>query len=199
MDGSRTDPQVYQGSAGAAEVSRARGSRRETHDPRWCVEWFADGFHFCVTVCAREQQLGRADGLEKGLEDTLTAAKKEGRLVLYGSADYEQLFGEFQKKYPEIKVSGVFGRGADVAKRILAERRAEKFLADVYVNGQGTGYNVLFKAKTVDPLAPVLMLPMSRMHRSGGRESTITPIRRTAISSCSTAPPASSSVITPSW
>jgi iron(III) transport system substrate-binding protein len=96
---------------------------------------------------------------KKDWEDTLAAAKKEGRLVLYGSADYEQLFGEFQKKYPEIKVTGVFGRGADVAKRILAERRAEKFLADVYVNGQGTGYNVLYKSKTVDPLAPVLMLP----------------------------------------
>jgi iron(III) transport system substrate-binding protein len=96
---------------------------------------------------------------KKDWDETLAAAKKEGRLVLYGSADYEQLFGEFQKKYPEIKVTGVFGRGADVAKRILTERRAEKFLADVYVNGQGTGYNVLYKAKTVDPLAPVLMLP----------------------------------------
>ena len=96
---------------------------------------------------------------KKDWEETLAAAKKEGRLVLYGSADYEQLFGEFQKKYPEIKVTGVFGRGADVAKRILAERRAEKFLADVYVNGQGTGYNILYKGKTVDPLAPVLMLP----------------------------------------
>jgi iron(III) transport system substrate-binding protein len=96
---------------------------------------------------------------KKDWEETLAAAKKEGRLVLYGSADYEQLFGEFQKKYPEIKVTGVFGRGADVAKRILAERRAEKFLADVYVNGQGTGYNVLYKSKTVDPLAPMLMLP----------------------------------------
>ena len=96
---------------------------------------------------------------KKDWEETLAAAKKEGRLVLYGSADYEQLFGEFQKRYPEIKVTGVFGRGADVAKRILAERRAEKFLADVYVNGQGTGYNILYKGKTVDPLAPVLMLP----------------------------------------
>ena len=40
------------------------------------------------------------------------AAKKEGRLVLYGSADYEQLFGEFQKKYPEIKVTGSLSAAA---------------------------------------------------------------------------------------
>lgn len=116
---------------------------------------FAIAFLFTLANAAFAAQ---ADW-KKEWDETLAAAKKEGRLVLYGSADYEQLFGEFQKKYPEIKVTGVFGRGADVAKRILTERRAEKFLADVYVNGQGTGYNVLYKAKTVDPLAPVLMLP----------------------------------------
>ena len=116
-------------------------------------------FTFALLFALASSSLAAQTDWKKDWEDTLTAAKKEGRLVLYGSADYEQLFGEFQKKYPEIKVTGVFGRGADVAKRILAERRAEKYLADVYVNGQGTGYNVLFKAKTVDPLAPVLMLP----------------------------------------
>jgi iron(III) transport system substrate-binding protein len=92
-------------------------------------------------------------------ERTLQAARKEGRLVLYGSDDYEKLYAEFNRKYPEIKITGVFGRGADVAKRLMAERRAEKYLADLYLNGMTTGYNVLLKAKAVDPLAPVLVLP----------------------------------------
>jgi iron(III) transport system substrate-binding protein len=92
-------------------------------------------------------------------ERTLEAAKREGQLVIYGSAEYEQLFAEFQKKYPEIKVTGVFGRGADVAQRIMAERRADKYLADLYLSGHGTGYNVLYKGKAVDPIAPTLVLP----------------------------------------
>jgi iron(III) transport system substrate-binding protein len=92
-------------------------------------------------------------------EKTVQAAKKEGQLVLYGSADYEKLFAEFNKKYPEIKIIGVFGRGADVAKRFMAERRAEKYLADLYVNGQTTGYNVFYKAKALDPIPPLLVLP----------------------------------------
>jgi iron(III) transport system substrate-binding protein len=92
-------------------------------------------------------------------EKTIDAAKKEGQLVIYGSAEYEQLYTEFHKKYPEIKVTGVFGRGADVAQRIMAERRADKFLADLYLSGHGTGYNVLYKGKAVDPIAPTLVLP----------------------------------------
>src|SRR5437899_12105915 len=92
-------------------------------------------------------------------EQTLAAAKKEGQLTLYGSPDFEGLFGEFHKKYPEIKITGVFNRGADVAKRLMAERRAEKYLADLYVNGMTTGYNVFYKAKALDPIPPLLVLP----------------------------------------
>jgi len=87
------------------------------------------------------------------------AAKKEGQLVIYGSPDFETLYAEFHKKYPEIKVTGVFGRGADVAKRVMAERRAGKFMADIYLNGQTTGYNVFYKAKALDPIPPMLVLP----------------------------------------
>lgn len=101
----------------------------------------------------------QAEAWKAEWEKTLQAAKKEGRLVLYGSADYEKLFAEFQKKFPEIRVTGVYGRGADVAKRIMAERRAERYLGDLYLNGMTTGYNVFYKAKALDPLPPVLVLP----------------------------------------
>jgi iron(III) transport system substrate-binding protein len=101
----------------------------------------------------------QADAWKADWDRSVEAAKKEGQLVLYGSADYEKLFAEFNKKYPEIKIVGVFGRGADVAKRFMAERRAEKYLADLYVNGQTTGYNVFYKAKALDPIQPLLVLP----------------------------------------
>lgn len=99
------------------------------------------------------------EGWKADWNRTVEAAKKEGQLVIYGSADFETLYAEFHKKYPEIKITGVFGRGADVAKRVMAERRAERFLADVYLNGQTTGYNVFYKAKALDAIPPVLVLP----------------------------------------
>ena len=112
-----------------------------------------------VFLVATVASAGEAPKWQDDWEKTLQAAKKEGQLVLYGSADYEKLFAEFNKKYPEIKIVGVFGRGADVAKRFMAERRAEKYLADLYVNGQTTGYNVFYKAKALDPIPPLLVLP----------------------------------------
>jgi iron(III) transport system substrate-binding protein len=112
-----------------------------------------------LLAAASPAEAGQADAWKADWERTLAAAKKEGQLVLYGSADFEKLFAEFYKKYPEIKVVGVYGRGADVAKRFMAERRAEKYLADLYLNGMTTGYNVFYKAKALDPIPPVLVLP----------------------------------------
>jgi ABC-type Fe3+ transport system substrate-binding protein len=112
-----------------------------------------------LTFGSREVLGAQADAWKADWDRSVELAKKEGQLVLYGSADYEKLFAEFNKKYPEIKIVGVFGRGADVAKRFMAERRAEKYLADLYVNGQTTGYNVFYKAKALDPIPSLLVLP----------------------------------------
>jgi iron(III) transport system substrate-binding protein len=113
-----------------------------------------------LLALVRADALGaQADAWKADWDRSVEAAKKEGQLVLYGSADFEKLFAEFNKKYPEIKIVGVFGRGADVAKRFMAERRAERYLADLYVNGQTTGYNVFYKAKALDPIPPLLVLP----------------------------------------
>jgi hypothetical protein len=38
------------------------------------------------------------DAWKTDWEKTLQAAKKEGQLVLYGSADFENLFAKFNKK-----------------------------------------------------------------------------------------------------
>ena len=92
-------------------------------------------------------------------ERTVEAAKKEGQLTLYGSPEFEGLFGELNKKYPEIKITGGFNRGADAARRLMSERRADKYLADIYLNGMTTGYNVFYKAKVLDPIPPQLILP----------------------------------------
>jgi len=59
-------------------------------------------------------------------DKTVEAAKKEGQLVIYGSPDFETLYAELHKKYPEIKITGVFNRGADVAKRLMAPNGAGK-------------------------------------------------------------------------
>lgn len=48
-------------------------------------------------------------------EKTVEAAKKEEQLVIYHSNVYDRLFEEFEKKYPEIKLTKVMLRGAGLA------------------------------------------------------------------------------------
>ncbi|HSE88592.1 MAG TPA: extracellular solute-binding protein [Candidatus Binatia bacterium] len=91
-------------------------------------------------------------------EKTLAAAKKEGQVAIYISG-YEEVLPDFQKEYPEIKVSAVTGRGSQLSQRLLAERRAEKYLADVVSSGGVTTYQQLFPAKVFDPIKPALLLP----------------------------------------
>ncbi len=91
-------------------------------------------------------------------EKVLAAAKKEGQVAVYISG-YEEVLPDFQKEYPEIKVAAVTGRGSQVGQRLLAERRGEKYLADVVSAGGVTTYQQLFPAKVFDPIKPALLLP----------------------------------------
>jgi iron(III) transport system substrate-binding protein len=91
-------------------------------------------------------------------EKTLDAAKKEGQVTVYISG-YDAVLQDFEKEFPEIKVSAVTGRGNQLGPRLLAERRAEKFLADVSSTGANPNYQQYYPAKALDPIKPALILP----------------------------------------
>jgi ABC-type Fe3+ transport system substrate-binding protein len=90
-------------------------------------------------------------------QQTIDAAKKEGSVVVY-IYRYERVLEAFKKEYPEIKVISVTGTGAQLSARLLAERRAGKYIADVFSSG-ATTYNQLYPAKALDPIRPLLLLP----------------------------------------
>jgi len=91
-------------------------------------------------------------------ERTLTAAKKEGQVNIY-IYRYERLLQDFKKEYPGINVVSVTGRGTELTARLMAERRAGKYIADVYSGGTNGNYNTLYKGKVLDPVKPALILP----------------------------------------
>jgi len=93
-------------------------------------------------------------------DKTLRAAESEGQLTLYGCCyEYDRVVEGFKKKYPKIKVSTVIGSGNQLATRILAERRGEKYLPDVVSSGANTLHDALYKAGALDPIKPALILP----------------------------------------
>lgn len=65
-------------------------------------------------------------------EQTVEAAKKEGQVTIYHTrGPFDKLFADFSKRYPGIKIVSVVGRGGELLSRIMGERRAEKYLADL--------------------------------------------------------------------
>ncbi len=73
---------------------------------------------------------------------------------------FEPIFREaFQKKYPKIKVAIVTGRGPELSQRVMSERRAGRTIVDLYVSGNITPLTVFHRARILEPIKPLLVLP----------------------------------------
>ncbi len=88
-------------------------------------------------------------------EKTLKGARREGQVTIYFYGN-EERYLPFQKKYPWIKLVMV---SSNAGPRITTERRAGKYLVDVYSGGASTPYRFLYRRKALDPLPPALILP----------------------------------------
>ncbi len=93
-------------------------------------------------------------------DNTVRAAEQEGQLVIYSLSEIGEIFlnSGFQQKFPKIKVSVVTARGGEHVSRIMSERRAGKFLADVGNLGNTSPYT-LYQGKVFDPIATAFVLP----------------------------------------
>ena len=91
-------------------------------------------------------------------EKVLAAAKKEGQVAVYISG-YEEILPEFQKEYPEIKVSRPRAEAPRSASVCSPSGAQKSILADVVNAGGVTTFQQLFPAKVFDPIKPALLLP----------------------------------------
>ena len=93
-------------------------------------------------------------------EKTVKAAEQEGQIVLYSLSEIGDAIANtgFQKKFPKIKISVAAARGGEHVSRVMAERRAGKFLADIGNLGNTSPYT-LYQSKALDPIASAFILP----------------------------------------
>ncbi|HEX2387019.1 MAG TPA: hypothetical protein VHL99_10675, partial [Candidatus Binatia bacterium] len=97
----------------------------------------AASYFFVPPICAAESQ--------SDWDRTLAAAQQEGEIVVYTTNSTEPVFREvFQKKFPKLKVTTVTGRGFQLGQKVLAERRAEKYIPDIFVQGSTTPTTALY-------------------------------------------------------
>ena len=93
-------------------------------------------------------------------EKTVKAAEQEGQVILYSLSEIGDAIANtgFQKKFPKIKIAVVTARGGEHVSRLMAERRAGKFLADLGNLGNTSPYT-LYQSKAFDPIASAFILP----------------------------------------
>lgn len=121
------------------------------------------GLLFAVFLIASTQLIFAADSKsswQAEWDKTVRAAEQEGQVtVSIGGYGAIVDAGVFQKTYPKIKVTHITGAGTDLTQRIIAERRAGKYLVDVYNGGGNSLFQVLHLGKVLDPIKPALILP----------------------------------------
>jgi len=94
--------------------------------------------------------------------EIVAAANKEGEVFVYGPPGKQRriaLVEEFEKAYPDIKVKFVAGSGRKQAPRLLAEREAGKYTADILIGGTTTPLKTLRPKGALTPIKPYLVLP----------------------------------------
>lgn len=142
--------------------------------------------HTAVPICAR------ADWRDDWNE-ALNAAKKEGKVAVITdvtAAIRDALTIPFQEKYGiTVDLFGALGR--EIPPRIVTERKAGRYLWDVFVHGTTTGLESMIPMGAFDPLEPALIVPDVKDPKSwrGGMEFldpnkmllTMTPFQRGTI------------------
>ena len=116
------------------DVARATAVSLAAEKPRWQSEW----------------------------DRTLAAAKKEGAVYLWGDAEitHVDIIAAFTKEFPFIKPITVTGKSGDLTVRMVSERRAGKYLADVYSGTMsGAAFYEFYRSGVFNPINPTLILP----------------------------------------
>jgi len=98
---------------------------------------------------------------QKIWDATLTAAKREGKVVIVGTPKptmRNEIAPRFTARYG-IPVEFVAGKSEEMAERVRIERASGIYSVDVQMAGPDTSFNVLYPGKLIDPLKPFLLLP----------------------------------------
>jgi iron(III) transport system substrate-binding protein len=114
-----------------------------------------------LTILVAASLNATAGELKADWAKTTAAATTEGKLTvfLYQRDNIETAVRAFEKQYPAIQLIVASVPAAETGPRLMAERRAGKFLWDICICGPTTPFSVLYPAKGLDPIKPALMLP----------------------------------------
>jgi iron(III) transport system substrate-binding protein len=114
----------------------------------------------CLMAIASAAQAQPSDW-QKTWDETLFAARKEGKVIVGGSPDpvmRNEIIPAFTARYG-IPVAYIAGSSAQLVGRVRIERASGMYSVDVFMAGSDTTVNVLYPEKMIDPVKPLLVLP----------------------------------------
>ncbi len=100
-------------------------------------------------------------GWEKEWNETLAAAKKEGKVAVAGSPDpvmRNEIIPKFTSRFG-IQVEFIAGRAVQYIAKVQTERSAGIYSVDLFMTGVDSTVNTLYPDKLIDPLRPLMILP----------------------------------------
>ncbi len=94
-------------------------------------------------------------------DSLLEGARKERSIVIYATLTSEtrQAIAQSFKNRFDIEAEFVSGTGAELANKMLNERRGGLYLADIILTGSSSLVNYMKKEKLLDPIDSQLLLP----------------------------------------
>ena len=129
----------------------------------FCVRYFLS---VCVLILLVAEIASAAEvrpSASQEWENIVKKAEEEGQVTVYASdsiGNARMIWEVFQKRYPKIKLVGTtMGRGSDLFPKLFAERRAGKFLTDVFLGAPSAIYLNLYRPRIIEPIPPTLVHP----------------------------------------
>lgn len=103
-------------------------------------------------------------GWQQDWDNALAAAKKEGSLVIFSTVPPEtkESLTRLVKEKFNVQAEWVIGRANELAEKLLTERRAGIYSADIYLSGGATAITVLKPAGVMESFDKLLILPEVR-------------------------------------
>ena len=118
-------------------------------------------FTACAPAAAPEASAPAAPPATNNWEQTVAAAKKEGKVVVVSHTDlyYREGIAAFQKAYPEIQVEHVAIRPSEFAPKLLTEQQNGLYSYDVWLSPTSNMVTVALPAGALQSMDPYLKLP----------------------------------------
>jgi iron(III) transport system substrate-binding protein len=118
-------------------------------------------FACLISMMVAASAIAQASDWQKTWDETVAAAKKEGKVVVVGSPDpvmRDEIIPKFTKLFG-IQVEYIAGSTALVAAKVSTERLSGIYSIDIYLPGVGPALTMLLPERMLDPLKPLLILP----------------------------------------